>query len=165
MNDKESTAGKEDNSSTLERLVERALANGASDPDSAESKAELVRVLLSERYSGAFPHPDVLRQFDDVIDNGAERAFALTEREQQHRHDCDNRLLGSKIALKQREAYDRRLLIILSFTFLLLSLVGSVVAIMTGHPVGAAVGGGGALVGIGAVVAYLHRFTRKNPQA
>ncbi len=91
MNDKESTAGKEDNSSTLERLVERALANGASDPDSAESKAELVRVLLSERYSGAFPHPDVLRQFDDVIDNGAES--------------------------------------------------------------------------IGAVVAYLHRFTRKNPQA
>jgi|GEM_PF-1403506 len=44
-------------------------------------------------WQGPVPPPEIIKSYDNVINNGAERVFALTEREQQHRHQRENRSL------------------------------------------------------------------------
>jgi uncharacterized membrane protein len=138
--------------SALELLAEGVLKD-ESDPS---SKAALAGILLSERYSGNFAHPDVLRRLDGVIKDGAERGFMLTEREQEHRHKLDEKLVDSQVDSNKREAQDRRLVIVLSFVFVFLALAGAFVAILTGHPVGAGLAGGAAVI-IGGLSALVWR--------
>lgn len=145
----------------LERMVQSALhqvqnteTDGNAEVDLADSSeaANLARVLLSEKYSGAFPHPSVLRDLDIVVKDGAERAFRLTEKEQDHRHDCDKKLLDAEIKARDSEIKDRRLIIILVSIFLFLALCGSFASIMTDHPAGAGLAGGGAVILLGGLV-------------
>jgi uncharacterized membrane protein len=139
--------------SALELLAESAL-----DDDSADNpEAELAKILLSERYSGSFAHPNVLSRLDQVIKDGAERGFRLTEREQEHRHECDRKLVDCEVDSKKREAEDRRLLIILTFVFLLLALGGAIASVLTGHPAGAGIVGGSAVIIAGLATVFLKR--------
>lgn len=162
----ESSASSENSPTSLERLARSVLdARNAGSQSEGPGLAErghggaesLAEVLLSENYSGVFPHPSVLRGLDGVVDQGAERAFRLTEKEQDHRHDCDRKLVDSEIRSRDRESEDRRLLIIMAFVILILALSGAMVAIMTGHPAGAGLAGGGLVIGLGSV----YGLTRK----
>lgn len=149
MSEDASTTSSPDNSpASLERLVEEALSPDVSDKD--DSEADIVRrVLLSESYRGQFAHPNILRQLDDIIEGGAERAFSMSEREQLHRHSCDKQLIGAETTALARESSDRRLVIILTFGFLFLSLILSFIAVLTKHgAVGVALGGAGVLVAV-----------------
>ena len=78
-------------------------------------------VTLSEKYNGPFPHPSVLTELNKVVENGGERAFWLTEKEQEHRHAMEEAGLKSIIKHRDKEALDRRLIIILVFVSLSLS--------------------------------------------
>jgi uncharacterized membrane protein len=147
----------------LERLAQQ-IAPGHVASGGESSVSEAMSVLLSESYSGTFPHPDVLRKLDDCVLDGAERAFALTEREQAHRHAVDNQLIEAQVQLvgaqsRLLEAQGRqfdssasnvRLALVLAFVFLLLAAAGAFVCIMTGHPAGAGLVGGGGLLVLGA---------------
>lgn len=42
-------------------------------------------------YSGALPHPDHVRIWQENVPNGAERILAMTEREIEHRHEMEKR--------------------------------------------------------------------------
>jgi uncharacterized membrane protein len=46
-------------------------------------------------YVGPIPPAEFLSAIDQVVKNGAERAFAMQEREQSHRHDMDKRRLAA----------------------------------------------------------------------
>jgi uncharacterized membrane protein len=145
-----------ENSSTLARLIqvlseaskgELDLAQLEQMPNSEE--AAIAKVLLSETYRGAFPHPSVLKQLNDVIENGAERAFGMTEKEQAHRHECDTKIVDAEVEEAKARSFDRRLVIILAFVFLILSLSAATWLVVDGHAAGAGlVGGGGSLVAL-----------------
>jgi len=155
---------REDPSSELERLA-RAIRRNESDlstdgepegnpnipgDDPAQGALD---ISLLERYRGTFIHPDLLGKFDECINNGAERAFAQTEREQAHRHECDRKLVDAQVELVKSqvrktdaENRERLLIIILAFVFVLLSTAAAFTAVMTDHPVGVGIAGGGALL-------------------
>jgi uncharacterized membrane protein len=130
----------------LERLAARLLEDLSGD--AAGAGGGPVPVMLSEKYRGPFSHPHILKELDTVVENGAERAFRLTEKEQEFRHDRVKVIVDSEIRNHYREAADRRLVIILIFIFLALCLAGAFAAVMTGHNTGA-----GLVAGAGAVVA------------
>jgi uncharacterized membrane protein len=121
-------------------------------------------VLLSERYKGSFPHPDVLSKLAECVEDGAERAFSLTEKEQQHRHECDRKVIDAQAKLIEAqvreidaEREDRRLLIVLSFIFLVLAGAAAFWAVMTDHPAGAGILGTSSLVALSAALVQLFR--------
>jgi uncharacterized membrane protein len=149
--------------SSLERLVEQALQDNSNNSASekVDPKAEIARVLLSENYRGAFPHPAVLRQLDEVISNGAERAFSMTEREQKHRHECDKLLIDSENTARKREWEDRRIVIVITFVLLFASLGCAFYAVINGHSAGAGLAGGGALIALIGLFALRARKKRK----
>lgn len=150
--------------SALELLAEGVLDDDSNTGSTAGPNATLAKILLSERYSGSFAHPDVLRRLNEVIENGAERGFMLTEREQEHRHACDVKLVDCEVESRKREAQDRHLLIVLTFVFLLLALGGAIAAVLTGHPTGAGiVGGSAAIIAALATLLWKRRSDAKPP--
>jgi uncharacterized membrane protein len=155
-------------SSELERLAEalQVTQNGQNGSPPESSDSTMASILLSEKYRGAFIHPDLLEQFGRCIKDGAERAFSLTEREQEHRHRLDDKFAHAQTSLVEAqvekltsENKDRRLLIILAFIYFVFIGAGGFAAIMTNHAVGgASVLGGGGLVAIsGILLAFLRR--------
>lgn len=56
----------------------------------------LIRQLRAE-HSGPLPPPALLKQYDDIISNGAERIMQMAESEQQHRHDMERQLVNQEI--------------------------------------------------------------------
>jgi len=159
--------GSEDSGFSLDRLAEalRPLLPSGQDetPLGERSADQIVRVLLSEKYQGPFPHPDILGQLEKVVPGGAERAFKMVEQEQAHRHDCDRRLVDSEVRVHDAEvkrieaearsldaaSYDRRLLIVFTFILAVLLLGASLIAVKLGHPLTA----GG--LGISAIVSLV----------
>jgi uncharacterized membrane protein len=136
----------------LERLAARLLEDISEGADGANGGLR-GPVMFSEKYRGPFTHPHILKELNQVVENGAERAFKVTEDEQKFRHESVRQILASEIESRNKEAFDRRLVIILIFVFLILCLVGAFVAVMTGHNVGAGlVAGAGAVISGGALL-------------
>lgn len=125
----------------------------------AAAQSVMVEQLRSETYKGSFPHPDVLQGLDACVSNGAERAFALTEREQLHRHKVDEKLVDAQISLVEAqvrrsdaESRHQLLLIILSFLFASFATAAAFIAVTRGHPAGVGILGGGALAFLAALL-------------
>jgi len=192
MTDPGTTPAHDEDASQLERIARR-ISRGARDesaepPTAAEieqleaavagrgdaaPQADIIaELLLSERYKGSFPHPEVLRRLDDCVENGAERAFALTELEQKDRHGNNRRFLDAKIRLIDAEvrrsdkiSTDRRITIVCAFIVVLLSLAGAFTAIMVDKTAGAAVLGSGGLIAVITAVASTLRREQRPPDS
>lgn len=57
----------------------------------AQTDIEAVISHVIEHYSGPLPPPETLRQYDEIVPDGAERIMAMAEREQTHRHHMNRR--------------------------------------------------------------------------
>ena len=51
---------------------------------------------LKEEYSGPIPHPNILKQFEEVISGSADRILKMAEKEQEHRHEFENKIISHK---------------------------------------------------------------------
>jgi uncharacterized membrane protein len=102
---------------------------------SDETNGELVRkvagVVLSivreDSFSGPLPHPKHLAEYDRVLPGAANRIIAMAEKEQEHRHQWEDR------SLKFDFSYSI-LGIILGFLIALALLILAYVSSQSGHP-------------------------------
>lgn len=141
-------------SSGAQEALERAVKRALDESSAAEPGEDIVRqVLLEERYRGAFAHPEILRQLNDVIENGAERAFSVTEKEQAHRHLCERDAITAEIDALRRDQQDRRIVIYGTFAYLFVSLAIAAVLVLGGYSA-AAIG----LAASGILVALIGMF-------
>jgi uncharacterized membrane protein len=143
--------------SRLDRLVEEArhrreIRHDGSEDTPPQAEAVVARMLRSEAYSGAFAHPSILASLNEVVHDGAERAFAMTEREQQHRHDCDNRALDAEIDDAKKSATDRRIVIFFLMFFVTAAVASSFLAALFERYAAAGVSGA---VGVAIAIAGL----------
>lgn len=62
-----------------------------------ETRAEVLSLISIERktFSGPIPHPDLLRGYEDVKEGFAERIVSMAEKQQEHRMECEKRLIKS----------------------------------------------------------------------
>lgn len=63
-------------------------------------KEEIVEVVLAEQthsmmYSGPIPHPELLRQFDEVIPGGADRIMTMAEGQSSHRQLLETKVVNA----------------------------------------------------------------------
>ena len=61
---------------------------------------EVVNELLAQRiesmtYSGPIPHPQLLKEFNDVIPNGADRIMTMAEKQSEHRISLEEKLVNA----------------------------------------------------------------------
>lgn len=99
------------------------------------STQKKVTISKSEAYSGPLPHPDTLRQFNDILPGAAERIFNQFEKQTNHRINIETLVIKSDI----RKSY---LGLILAFFLCLLGMGGWIYLASIGKSIeGAAIGG------------------------
>ncbi|MBD5306089.1 MAG: DUF2335 domain-containing protein [Bacteroides sp.] len=114
----------------------------------SEDGAILTRIQRTEIISGPLPHPDLLREYDKIIENAPERIMVMAEKQQ------DSRIEGEK---EDRKAVTRGQWMGLTVIILILGLV--TLFVFTGHETAAYI-----LLGIGVatiVTAFLKTNTSK----
>ena len=52
--------------------------------------------FTAESYSGPLPPPVLLRGYDEIVENGAERIFRMAEQQAAHRQELERMLLGGQ---------------------------------------------------------------------
>ncbi|WP_438467792.1 DUF2335 domain-containing protein [Streptococcus pluranimalium] len=66
----------------------------------SEVQEEIAEKLLARRvqsinYSGPIPHPELLKQFNDVIDDGANRIMTMAENQATHRQKLELKMVNA----------------------------------------------------------------------
>lgn len=92
---------------------------------SAPPSASSTLVTREERYSGPLPHPNLLRAFNDIIPNGAERIMQDYETQAAHRRELESLVIKSDIRRADMGLY-------LGFAIGIVFSVGGLVLLYTG---------------------------------
>ncbi len=114
-------------------------------PQSNQSKSQAVVVHEQHSFSGPLPHPEILRQFEQVSPGAAERIIKMAEDQSRHRRDLENKVIESDI---KRSILGQRLGFIISMTGLIIS---ALVAIY-GNPIA------GTIIGVGTIASLVGVF-------
>ena len=80
------------------RRRERRLAQAA-QPNSGQPA---VFQVSEQRFAGPVPPPAILAAYNEIVPNGAERLLAMAERNQEHRHGIENRVVDGNIRAQSR---------------------------------------------------------------
>lgn len=144
----ESIETDEQQQSELLRMAAEVLDDDRVDDATAPEQVinRMARVFLHEQYKGAFPHPSFLRGYSEIVENGAERAFVLTEEEQKHRHECEHKIISSRIVAQEKFDADRRLVIIFAFIAVMVLVLGALILAILGKTIGAGILGAASLL-------------------
>jgi uncharacterized membrane protein len=65
---------------------------------SGEAEPNVVAVAQS-RFSGPLPHPDHLARYNEILPDAAERILAMAEKEQDHRHNLEKKVMRNDFAI------------------------------------------------------------------
>lgn len=76
----------------LSRIIEN------SNIDEGDKKRVIARIH-TEEFRGPIPHPQILRQYDEIQPGLAEKIVGMALREQEHRHEMDSALVKSEVSL------------------------------------------------------------------
>ena len=68
------------------------------DPEKRRVMVQSLLEMKREMFSGPIPHPDILRGYEDVQQGFAERIMSMAEREQTHRIDIEQRMVGGSLS-------------------------------------------------------------------
>jgi uncharacterized membrane protein len=105
--------------------------------------------ITAERFSGPLPHPAILAQYNDVVPGGAERILTMAERNQQHRHAIENKVVRGGLSAQRNGQW-------FGLIVALVGMVGSIWLISQGQT------WGGATIGTVDVVGLVSLFIYSN---
>ena len=99
---------------------------------STPSKSISTSVTSTSIFSGPIPPPEIMRQYNQIIPGSAERILKMAEKEQDHRHEIEDRLIKSEIL-------NTRLGLIFGFIIGITGIICGSIVIMHGNNVGGSV--------------------------
>lgn len=76
-----------ENPKVLERLLERP---------------QFMAIVSQSSFRGPLPPPSMLREYNEIVDNGAERIMVRSEKEQAHRHSMQSKTVTGNIDKDKR---------------------------------------------------------------
>lgn len=98
-------------------------------------KGEMIQKLEMSRsitYSGAVPPPEMLREFDKIIPNGADRFMKMAEEQSEHRRKIEQKIVESNVK-------NEKLGLIFAFSISIIGLISAAILAYKGNNVGAGV--------------------------
>ncbi len=66
------------------------------------ARPQIQAIVSSTFFRGPLPPPEMLKEYDNIVPNGAERIMAKSEREQAHRHRITEKGLDGEISRDKR---------------------------------------------------------------
>ena len=98
-------------------------------------KGEMIQKLEMSRsitYSGAVPPPEMLREFDKIIPNGADRFMKMAEEQSAHRRKIEQKIVESNVK-------NENLGLVFAFSISIIGLISAAILAYKGNNVGAGV--------------------------
>lgn len=130
------------------------------DPDVAEilnglpQNKRSVIIRAFEEFRGPLPHPRTLQGYEDVKEGFAERIVAMAEKEQAHRHCCEDKVIKESTSSTRRGQW-------LGFCIAILFLAATIGLAVAGATVVSGILGGGTLVSLVAIFVTSNRPSRQ----
>lgn len=121
-----------------------------SNSPKARQKQEIT-AMKAEMYSGPLPHPDIIRQYDEISPGAAEKIFDSFVRQNEHRIEMESRVVKDSI-------FRAKLGLVMSF---ILSLICLYIAYKLFNTDKGSYGFGLILVNIAALVSVFYRTATK----
>lgn len=106
-----------------------------------EDKQKIMEMVHASHYSGPIPPPELLRQFDEIIPNGADRIFKMTEEQSAHRREIEKSVVDANNR-------DSLLGILFGGVIGITGVLSGAYLISLGHPVAGTIFSGGTLVSL-----------------
>jgi len=135
----ESSPQEKDSAEALEEAAESGRVE--SPPSEGPSPDRQGSPVAAAAFQGPIPPPSILRGYDEIIPDGAERIMTMAEDEQDHRHDLEKRQIG----LFERGQW-------FAFILGLVTVGGGTYLLATDHDL---TGFGALLIGLGSIVSSL----------
>lgn len=98
-------------------------------------KGEMIQKLEMSRsitYSGAVPPPEMLREFDKIIPNGADRFMKMAEEQSEHRRKIEQKIVESNVK-------NENLGLVFAFFISIIGLISAAILAYKGNNIGAGV--------------------------
>ena len=122
--------------------------------DSAVLKRRVLHAEQRIEYSGPIPHPDLLGKFNEILPDAAERIFTMAEKEQDHRHSIENKVIEGDVKRSYRG-------LIFGFIITLLFCIGGIYLVATGRDLSGFAAMCTPLAGLVAVFIYSQESRKK----
>lgn len=130
----------------------RQIIEGTSLPPKEKQR---IAIQMASFFSGPLPHPNTLKEYDQIVQNGAERIFAKFEAQTNHRIQLENFAVREQLGQSSRGQ-------IFGFIISILGLGLSVVLAIFGHEILASTIGGSTLIGLVTVFVVGRGSVKKN---
>jgi len=119
----------DDHVSEFEEVEEELSREITENPDAFQrvlDRPEIQNIVVShEAFQGPLPHPNILRGYQEILPDAADRIFKLTEKEFEHRHRMEDKALTGAIDRDKRgQHYGLAAAIITVFFAFILGLFG-----------------------------------------
>lgn len=111
-----------------------------------------------QSFSGPIPHPDILRQFNEVVPGSAERIIKMAEDQSTHRKELERKVIDSDI---ERSKWGQ----ILGFVIAIAGLIVSAVVAIYGSALAGGIIGVGTLASLVGVFMYGSKTRSKEREA
>ncbi|MGX9311971.1 DUF2335 domain-containing protein [Pantoea ananatis] len=99
----ENTAAKEDAETTeLALKIEEELNENPVVLERLLSRPQFRAIISQQSFRGPLPPPAMLREYNEIVENGAERIMAKGEKEQAHRHAVKDKIVDGTLARDTR---------------------------------------------------------------
>lgn len=94
-------------------------------PESSKQVVTQFIVERTEAFSGPLPSPRILREYNEILPGAAERTFVMSEKEQTHRHEMDNKIVnGTQKQTTRGQWIGASLVIVLAAIAFVLGMTG-----------------------------------------
>lgn len=100
-----------------------------------------ISVTKTELWAAPLPHPEILREYNEIIPGGAERILAMAESQSQHRMGMEDRALTANLVRAGRGQW-------FGFIISMVALAIGAYGLYNGHEIGGGIIGGGGLTAL-----------------
>lgn len=66
-----------------------------------DDKERIIEIIQQEVFKGPIPHPDILRQYEDIQSGFASEIVNMAVKEQAHRHEIEKTIVQSEVQLNK----------------------------------------------------------------
>lgn len=66
-----------------------------------DDKERIIEIIQQEVFKGPIPHPDILRQYEDIQSGFASEIVNMAVKEQTHRHEIEKTIVQSEVQLNR----------------------------------------------------------------
>ncbi|NET55307.1 MAG: DUF2335 domain-containing protein [Symploca sp. SIO2E6] len=116
---------------------------------------------VHDHLTGLLPNPEVLAQYNHLGADSAQRIIAIAEKEQEHRHKMQEKLVDARLMVMRQARNERKLWQVFAFSLAVVSVICGAITAMLREPIAGEIIGSVGVAGLVIVFVLCLREDKK----